>query len=131
MENPMNQEKSEHPPKEQFRVVINREANEAIEAFVRKMVSGSDTSKISKSDVANYIFCRLGKFLGASEIEEMRSIFFDAKKALEGILKGATSSEELPEELRDALLKHCGIKSASKEKRQKKLPTPKLVEGVG
>lgn len=127
----MNQEKSDVQPKEQFRVVINREANEALEAFVKEIASVNETSKISKSDVANYIFCRLGKVLGASEIEEMRSLFFDAKKALEGILKGVTSSEELPEELRDALLKHCGIKSAPKEKRQKKLSTPKLVESVG
>ena len=62
----MSQEKSELQFKEQFRVVINREANEAIEAFIAEVASGSESSRISKSDVANYVFCRLGKLLGAS-----------------------------------------------------------------
>ena len=116
----MNQEKSERQPKEQFRVVINREANEGLERFVETLAAGSESSKISKSDLANYVFCRLEKFLGATEIAEIRSIFFDAKKALEGILKGANGSDELPDELRQALLKHCGIKAATKEKRARK-----------
>lgn len=116
----MNQEKSEHQPKEQFRVVINREANEAIEKFAEALAQGNDSSKITKSDLANYVFCRLERFLGAPEISEIRSIFFDAKKALESILKGTGSGDELPQELREVLLKHCGIKSATKEKRPKK-----------
>ncbi len=116
----MNQEKSERQPREQFRVVINREANEALERFVETIADGSESAKISKCDLANYVFCRLGKLLGAAEIGEIRSLFFDAKKALEVILKGANNSEELPEDLREALLKHCGIKPALKEKRPKK-----------
>jgi len=120
MENPMNQDKSERQPKEQFRVVINRESNEALEKFVETLADGSESSKISKSDLANYVFCRIERFLGATEISEIRSIFFDAKKALESILKEANGSDELPDELRQALLKHCGIKANTKEKRPRK-----------
>ena len=124
----MSSEKSEVQSKEQFRVVINREANDSLEAFVSKLASENESSKISKSDVANYVFCRLGKLLGATETAEIRSLFFDAKRALEVILKGATSSEELPEEVREALLKHCGIKPPLKEKRPKRLSTLKAVD---
>lgn len=67
--------------------------------------------------------------MGAAEVGEIRAIFFDARKALEVILKGATSPEDLPEDLRDALLKHCGIRPATKEKKSK-LSTPKLVDNV-
>lgn len=116
----MNQERPEAQTKEQFRVVINREANESLEAFVGTLTDGNESSKITKSDLANYIFCRLERFLGAVEISEIRSIYFDAKKALEGILKGAGGGDELPEELRQALLKHCGIKAVTREKRPKK-----------
>jgi hypothetical protein len=126
MENSMNQEKSEHQSKEQFRVVINREANEALEAFLGEVLNSGENSKVNKSDIANYVFCRLGKLLGATEIGEIRSLFFDAKKALEVILKGASSSDELPEDLREALLKHCGIKRQPKEKAAKKLSTVDL-----
>ena len=126
----MNSEKPEVQPKEQFRVVISREANEAIEAFIEKLASGSDSSKITKSDLANYIFTSVGIILNESHISEIRARYFDAKKALEGILKGATSCDDIPHNLREAVLKHCGIKPGAKEKRIKKLSTPKLVDNL-
>lgn len=124
----MNQEKPERQPKEQFRVVINRDANESIEAFIENLTDGNESSKITKSDLANYVFCRLEKFLGATELSEIRSIYFDVRKALEGVLKEAASSEELPEELRQAILKHYGIKPATREKKQPKLSTVAAVD---
>lgn len=123
----MESKETNSQPKEQFRVVINREANEVLENFVAILNEGATTSKISRSDVANYLFSRLERFLKESEIGEIREICFDAKKALEGLLKGG---EELPEHLREVLLKHCGIKPTTKEKRGKKLSTPKIVENV-
>jgi len=128
MENPMNQEKPESQSKEQFRVVINREANEALEAFVVQVNAGGETFKVAKSDLANYVFSHLNDLLNANAVAEIRAIYFDAKKALEGILKGSTDGSDLPQELREALLKHCGIKSSAREKRPKKLSTPRLVD---
>lgn len=119
----MNQEKSELQAKEQFRVVINREANDALEAFVLDVNSGGDSTQISKSDLANYIFMNLKDLINSGSIDEIRALYFDAKKALEGILKGATKGKDLPENLRDAILKHCGIKSPMRERRTKKLST--------
>ena len=119
----MSSEKSDLQPKEQFRVVINREANEAIEAFLEKFSKDGDASKVTKSDLANYIFTSIESLISDTQIAEIRALYFDPKKALEGILKGAGSGEDLPEDLREALLKHCGIKPATKEKRSKKLST--------
>ena len=122
----MSSEKSDVQPKEQFRVVINREANEAIEAFVEKLSQGGNTWKITKSDLANYLFTSLENLIDDSHIAEIRARYFDAKKALEGILKGAGTGDELPENLREAVLKHCGIKPGTREKRPKKLSTVNL-----
>lgn len=124
----MNQEKPEAQPKEQFRVVINREANEALEAFVTQVNAGGETTKITKSDLANYVFSHLEALLDGNAVTEIRAIYFDAKKALEGILKGATDGNDLPENFREALLKHCGIKATTRERRPKKLSTSDAVD---
>src|ERR1035437_4211361 len=99
----MSSEKSDLQPKEQFRVVINREANEAIEAFLEKFSKDGDASKVTKSDLANYIFTSIESLISDTQIAEIRALYFDPKKALEGILKGAGSGEDLPEDLREAL----------------------------
>lgn len=123
----MNKENNESQPKEQFRVVIDREANDALESFVAKLNTDSDTSKVSRSDIANFFFQRIDDLVTDAEIADIRAKYFDAKKAIEGILKGGAG---LPGEIQEALLKHCGIKPATKEKRAKKLSTPKLVDNV-
>ncbi len=123
----MNQENSDGQPKGQFRVVIDREANDALESYVAKLNRDNDTSKVSKSDLANFIFQRIDDLLGDADIADIRAKYFDAKKAIEVILKGGAT---LPGEIHEALLKHCGIKPATKEKRAKKLSTPKLVDNV-
>jgi len=120
----MPNEETNQQSKEQFRVVIDREANQTLEHFVAQMNNETEASKVTKSDIANYVFSRLNDLLPASEIVEIRARYFDARKALEGILKGAGSGEELPQNLREAVLKHCGIKPTTKEKRTKKLCTP-------
>lgn len=112
-------------PKEQFRVVIDREANDALENIVAKLNQEPGAHKLSKSDVANFVLQRIEEMLGEAEIADIRATYFDPKIALEGILKNGNS---LPEEIENALLKHCGIKPTTKEKRAKKISTPKLVD---
>lgn len=121
----MNSENPGSQPKEQFRVVINRESNEAIERFLVSVNDDGNSTKVTKSDLANFLFERLNEILTDADIAEIRRRFFDAKKALEGILK---NGEDLPAHLREAVLKHCGINPTTKEKRPKKVSTPKLVD---
>ncbi len=111
--------------KEQFRVVLDRDANEALESFVARLNQEENVAKVSKSDVANFVLQRISDLLGDPEIADIRATYFDAKTALEGILK---NKETLPEEIQAALLKHCGIKATPKEKRSKKISTPQLVD---
>ncbi len=114
--------------KEQFRVVIDREANDALEAFVGRLNSDPLATKLSKSDVANYLLQCIDRHLKESEIAEIRAIHFDPKKALEGLLR---AGDDLPQNLREAVLKHCGIKPVPKGKQAKKLSTPVLVDNAG
>ncbi len=123
-------EKSGAQAKEQFRVVINRDANEALEAFIGRLKEGSGSSNITKSDLANYLFTRLDEYLGESEILEIRSLHFDTTQALKALIKQAENGGELPDTLREMLLKNSGIKSLAKEKKAKKLSTVSAVDNL-
>lgn len=122
-------EKSGELAKEQFRVVINRDANEALESFISMLKDGS-SSNITKSDLANYLFKRLDEYLGESEILEIRSLHFDTTQALKALIKQAENGGELPDTLRELLLKNSGIKSSPKEKRPKRLSTVSAVDNL-
>lgn len=124
----MNSENPNSKSKEQFRVVINRESNEALEAFLTVLEDGNESAKITKSDLANYVFCRLEKFLTQANVSEIKALYFDPKKALEGILKGASDGQELPEELCSAILKHYGLKPSAAERRPRKVSTSQDVD---
>lgn len=126
----MSMEKSGAQEKEQFRVVINRDANEALEAFIGRLKEGSGSSNITKSDLANYLFQRLDEYLGESEILEIKSLHFDTTQALKALIRQAQNGGDLPDTLREMLLKSCGIKSAPKEKKPKRLSTVSAVDNL-
>jgi hypothetical protein len=63
----MNQEKPKRQPKEQFRVVITREANEALERFISQLADDDSSIRITKSELANYLFVRLKELLDEAD----------------------------------------------------------------
>ncbi|MGE3759089.1 MAG: hypothetical protein AB7H97_15105 [Pseudobdellovibrionaceae bacterium] len=98
---------------EVFRVVISKEANEALESALGRCTDGFDTGAITKSEVANYVFQNLNRFFQDSDVKALRAANFDDKKVLSSILK---TDDDLPDELKKAIRAHYGI--ADKEKKR-------------
>lgn len=105
--------------KEQFRVVITPEANAQLEKSVAKACQGFDGGAVTRTDIANYVFCNLAKLLSDADYKALRALHFDEKKVLSTILK---SESELPEELRKALREHFGVGEPSKKRALRAMP---------
>lgn len=102
------EEELKHKPKNsgsqnQFRLVLGREAIEALEASVLVVNDGFLAGSVSKSDLATYLFKNASRFLKPGEIIKIRNEFFDERKALEDLIRKSSESGQLPEELRKLL----------------------------
>jgi hypothetical protein len=98
--------------REQFRVVISAEANVALEAVLGTVADGFDAGAITKSDIANFVFMNLQKYLLDSDIKTLRGIHFDEKKVLSSLLK---NESELPQDLKNAIRAHYGLMDKEKK----------------
>jgi ribosome-binding protein aMBF1 (putative translation factor) len=105
-----------HGSQEQFRVVISDEANEQLESYWKIANEGKEPVELSKSDLANYLFCNLNRLLNDSDIKTLRAQHFDERKVLKNILKNSNEESELPAELKRALREHYGINDKDKKR---------------
>lgn len=114
--------------KDQYRVVITKDANTSLEELVTSINVGLEAATVTRSDIANYLFCNLSKFISDSDVKALRAQHFDAKKALSAMLR---SAEDLPEEVQRALRMACGISDLVRKrpsKGQGELSTDSLVD---
>lgn len=102
--------------REQYRVVINGEANEVLESATKSVNDGFSEGMILKSDIANYVFLNLKKYLDESDFKKLRCLHFDDKKVLTSILKNSDEQNDLPEEIKKALREHYGIIEKDKKR---------------
>lgn len=101
--------------REQFRVVLNKEANESLAKVVNKVNEDFNCGSISKSDVANWFLQKLNGSISKSEIKELQELHFDEKKMLADLLKSSASREnEIPVDIRKALKEHYGFSASSR-----------------
>ncbi len=107
--------------RDQHRVVITKDANEAIDLLVASVNEEFEAGEITKSDIANYVFLNLPRFILESDIKILRAQHFNPKKALTSLLKGKNG---IPEELQKTLRAMCGIGDTPKKKLAK--PSPEL-----
>lgn len=102
--------------KEQFRLVINKAANESLEEIVKIVNSNFSCGEITKSNIAEWILSNLNGSLAKSEIRKIQEFYIDEKKMLQDLLKGSVSQgNELPEEIKKALKEHFGFSTKSKK----------------
>ncbi len=114
--------------REQFRVVISGDANCALEEMLKRVTDGFEAGAVTKSDVANYVFQNLQKFLSESDIKNLRATHFDEKRVLGSLLK---AEDDLPDDLKKAIRAHYGIIEKDKKKSAKNafdLPTVEIVD---
>lgn len=113
---------------EQNRVVIDKDANKILEKEVLKANKGFDAGIITKSDLANYVFQHLDKFLTESDFKKLRSLHFDDKKVLSDLVRKTDDTKDLPEEIRRALREHYGLVDKDK-KRSSRIENDLSTEG--
>lgn len=105
--------------KDQFRVVIDHDPNLILERVVDKLNEGFEGGVITKSDLANFVFKNLERYISDSDMKEMRSLHFDDRRMLASLLKNADDPTELPEEIRKVLREFYGISEKDKKRGQK------------
>lgn len=104
---------------EQYRIVIEKEANDCLERIVAKANQGFENGAVNRSGIANYVFQNLAKLLSDADLKAIRALYFDDKRVLGTILK---SDEDLPEELRRALREYYGISDGAKKRALRAAP---------
>jgi hypothetical protein len=112
----------------QYRVVINKESNLELEKLVAKIKVDSETVEVTKSDIANYIFCNLNKVLSEADIKQLKNIYFDERKVLQNLLKQSQDGAELPLEIKKMVRDFYGLTDREK-KRNPKNNTEAVLDG--
>ena len=87
----------------QFRLVLDREAIGALEKVVETVNEGFGGGQVTKTNIASYLFRNAHKYLKKTEIDKIRSEFFDEKVALQNLIRKSEQEGTLPEELRKLL----------------------------
>lgn len=98
--------------KEIYRVVVSGEANKALDTVIAKVNAEWEAGKISKPQMVSWIIQRFSAKVSDKDIQEIRAAHFDKVAYLEGLLKKAKESGQVPTEL-DALFQ--GNVTASKK----------------
>ncbi|OYZ24326.1 MAG: hypothetical protein B7Y39_01335 [Bdellovibrio sp. 28-41-41] len=116
---------------DQYRVVIQKESNDALEELVRRTNDGFEGGEVTKSDVVNLLISNHAKSFSDSEIKNLRLLHFDEKKVLRALLRKAGDDGDLPSEIKKVLREHLGISDSSKRRASKSafdLSTEKSVD---
>jgi hypothetical protein len=106
----------------QFRVVMNADANAGLDEYVEILNTGFQGGKVTKSDIANYVFARLKGLLSDNDQKVIQNSCFDDKEALRSLAKG---ENELPESVKKAIREAYGLTEV-----QKKRPTKNFQEAI-
>ncbi|MCB9072287.1 MAG: hypothetical protein H6623_01600 [Bdellovibrionaceae bacterium] len=106
---------------QQFRVVLNKDANEALEEITNLINKDFEHGEINKSDIANWVLAKVKSKISTQEIEQIKEDNFDESKVLANLLKNAKSDKNsLPEDVLLALKNHVGLAKGRSKKPSKK-----------
>jgi hypothetical protein len=94
---------------DQYRVVINRDAQIGLEGAVRRVGENYEGGIIDRSGVANYVFMNLARLISETDIKAMRHLYFNETMVLNTLTRKALKDGNLPEDLKRALREHYGI----------------------
>lgn len=82
------------------RVVISKEADEALKILLNKVRNGYDGGHVDRSDIVNWVLLNHEKLVSDSDIRTIRSVYFDEMLALNKLVKLANQDGGLSEELK-------------------------------
>lgn len=101
---------------DQYRVVIQKESNEALEELVRRTNDGFEGGEVTKSDVVNMLISNHARSFSDADIKNLRLLHFDEKKVLRALLRKAGDDGDLPSEIKKVLREHLGVADTSKRR---------------
>ncbi|MGK5089409.1 hypothetical protein WDW86_17805 [Bdellovibrionota bacterium FG-2] len=101
---------------DQYRVVINKEAQLALMALVERVNSGFEGGEITKSDIVNWMLVHSMRFVTDADVKALRSLYFDEKKMLGSLLRNAGEQGALPDEIKKVLRDYYNITEGSKKR---------------
>ena len=87
----------------QFRLVLGKEAIEALDASIASVNDGFAAGKVDRAELATYLFLNASRFLGKSELARIRNEFFDEDTALKNLVEESRAKGRIPDELRKLL----------------------------
>ncbi len=110
----MSSDKSNVLSKEIFRVVVSREANDATDIVLSKVNVDWDAGKVTKPQLVSFILQRFQAKLSDKDVQEIRSQHFDKVAYLEGLLKRARETGQMPQELDQLFQDNAAPKRAAR-----------------
>lgn len=88
---------------EQFRIVVNKQANEKLEEMVEKIKQDCESVSLDRSDLANYVFMNLNKLLGEVDIKKIRNLYFDEERIVKMMARRLKMKEALSDNAKKML----------------------------
>lgn len=108
--------KSKSTDADQYRVVISKVANEALEEMMRRANEGFDGGEVTRSDIVNMIAVNYTKSFSEADIKALRNLHFNERKMLKALLRRTGDDGDLPDEIKRALREHFGIAEQGKKR---------------
>jgi hypothetical protein len=116
--------KSKNSDVDQYRVVISKETNDALEEMVKRASEGFDGGEIAKSDVVNLVVVNYVKSFSESDIKALRNLHFNERRMLKALLRKGGGEGELPEEIKRAVREYCGMVEPGKRRASRSQAEP-------
>ncbi|MGZ3803657.1 MAG: hypothetical protein ACXVB4_05570 [Pseudobdellovibrionaceae bacterium] len=113
------------------KITVTKEAEEAVSQVVSKVNEGFEAGRVNRQDVASWILSRFIESFSDSEIQQIRSAFFNEIALLEAILKKAKQSGSVPVELKSALLGQMNTTPGPVKKGKRPLTRESINDGLG
>ena len=111
------------------RIVITKEAEEAISEVMADVNQGFEAGRATRLDVASFMLLWFKNHAGDDALEVLRRQATDDLSMLDAIAKKAKASGELPPEIKDALTKYFfGAGSGASRKSKKNLKSESIID---
>ncbi len=110
------------------KITVTKLAEEAVSQIVNRVNDDFDAGRVNRQDVASWILTRFVETVTDTDIQQIRSAFFNEIALLEAILKRAKLSGSVPDELKSVLMGQANISPGGMKKSKRGL-TSKLTNG--
>lgn len=110
------------------KITITKLAEESVNQVTSRVNDGFEAGRVNRQEIASWILVKFLETFSDTEVQQIRTAFFNEIALLEAILKRAKQSGIVPEELKTALMGQANMLSIG-PKKTKRVLTNKLTNG--